>query len=189
MDLIPAERIERCIHLVRGQKVMLDVDLAAIYGVPAKRLNEQVKRNRGRFPQDFMFQLTGEEVAILRSQFATSRGGWGGRRYPPYVFTEHGAVMLASVLNSPTAVKASILVVRAFIKLRETLVAHKELAHKLADLERRLEHRLDKHDSAIKELFEAIRQLMEPPEEPPKERIGFHREPQARGRASGKLRR
>ncbi len=143
---------------------MLDEDLAEIYGVTTKRLNEQVKRNKDRFPEDFMFRLTVEEFAALRSQFATSR--WGGRRYPPNAFTEHGAVMLASVLNSPIAVEASIQVVRAFVRLRELLTSHKELARKLADLER-------KYDQQFQVVFDAIRKLMEPPPEKEKRRIGF----------------
>jgi hypothetical protein len=122
------ESIRGRILLVRGHKVMLDSDLADVYGVAVKRLNEQVKRNRRRFPADFMFQLTAREASVLRSQFATSKTGRGGRRSRPYAFTEHGAVMLASVLNSVTAIGASILVVRAFVRLRIVLAAHKDLA-------------------------------------------------------------
>src|SRR5436190_2210883 len=124
--IIPSDRIERQIYFFRGHKVMLDTDLA-LYGVSTKRLNEQVKRNRDRFPEDFMFQLTEEEAITLRSQIATSNKR-GGRRTLPYVFTEHGAVMLASVLNNPIAVRASVQVVRAFVRLREMLATHKELA-------------------------------------------------------------
>jgi len=119
-SIVPSQRIESRIFFVRGRKVMLDADLAELYGVTTKRLNEQVKRNASRFPGDFMFRLTPDETRILRSQFATSRSGWGGRRVFPYAFTEHGAVMLASVLNSPTAVDASVQVVRAFVRLRES---------------------------------------------------------------------
>jgi len=137
--------------------------------VGTKHLNEQVKRNKGRFPADFMFQLSIAEVEALRSQTATSKGRRGGRRYRPNTFTEHGAVMLATVLNSPVAVHASIQVVRAFVKLRELLSTHRELAKKLADLEKRIEE----HDEEITAIFEAIRQLMEPPGKPSK-RIGFH---------------
>jgi phage regulator Rha-like protein len=147
---------------------MLDSDLAELYQVSTKRLNEQVKRNRERFPKDFMFQLAPQEVESLRSQFATSNRGRGGRRYRPYGFTEHGAVMLASVLNSPVAVQASIQVVRAFVKLREMLATHRELGRKLAQLEKRIEG----HDEEITAIFQAIRQLMGPPEKP-KKRIGF----------------
>jgi hypothetical protein len=166
--IVPADRIESRIFLIRGCKVMLDSDLAALYQVSTKRLNEQVKRNHQRFPIDFMFQVTPEETESLRSQIATSSRGHGGRRHRPYAFTEHGAVMLASVLNSPVAVQASIQVVRAFIRLREVLAAHKELARKLTELERQVET----HDENITALFEAIRQLMKPPERPRKQ-IGF----------------
>lgn len=164
----PSASIEGRILLIRGQRVMLDAALAVLYGVSTKRLNEQVKRNGERFPEDFMFQLSTEEAENLRSQFATSIGRHGGRRYRPYVFTEHGAVMLASVLNSSVAVQASVQVVRAFVRLREILATHKELASRLAELESRIEA----HDENITALFEAIRQLMEPPEKPAK-RIGF----------------
>jgi len=161
---IPNERIEQGILLVRGHKVMLDEDLAEIYGVTTKRLNEQVRRNKDRFPEDFMFRLSKEEFTDLRSQSATSR--WGGRRYPPNAFTEHGAVMLASVLNSPIAVEASIQVVRAFVRLREMLTSNKELARKLASLEK-------KYDHQFQVVFDAIRKLMEPPPDKPKPRIGY----------------
>ena len=154
--IVPAERIEAKILLIRGQKVMLDADLAALYGVSTKRLNEQVRRNKDRFPDDFLFQLSAQETENLRSQFATSSAEHGGRRYRPYAFTEHGAVMLASVLNSKIAVEASIQVVRAFVRLRQMLATHKELAAKLAELE----SRLDAHDENITAVFEAIRQLM-----------------------------
>jgi len=165
--LVPVERIERAILLIRGHRVMLDADLAAIYGVETRVLVQAVKRNRDRFPGDFMFQLTKEEFDNLRSQFVTSKQ-WGGRRYPPYAFTEHGAVMLASVLNTPIAVQASIQVVRAFVRLREILSTHKELARKLAELEQKIE----KHDASIRSIFEAIRQLMAPPKEK-RRPIGF----------------
>jgi len=183
--LMRVGRIEESIFLVRGQKVILDADLAVLYGVQTRVLNQAVKRNIARFPEDFMFRLTtGEadslksqfvtsrpqETASWRSQFATSKGGRGGRRYLPYAFTEHGAIMAASVLNSERAVKASIYVVRAFVKLREMLAAHKELALKLAELESRVQG----HDEQIVALVEAIRQLMEPLPEPPRKRFGFH---------------
>ncbi len=163
--IIPPERIERSILLIRGHKVMLDSDLAELYGVSTKRLNQQVKRNSDRFPEDFMFQLSAEEFANLRSQFATA--SWGGRRTPPYAFTEHGAVMLASVLNSPVAVRASIEVVRAFVRLRQMLASHEDLARKLAVLEK-------KYDAQFKVVFDAIRQLMTPPT-PQQRRIGFQK--------------
>jgi hypothetical protein len=157
---------------------MLDSDLAALYSVTTKRLNEQVRRNLERFPTDFMFQLTNQEVAILRSQFATSssdgrRLAWGGRRYTPHAFTEHGALMAAMVLNSPRATEVSVYVVRAFVELRDTLVAHKELAKRLDELESRLERKFTTHDQAIAGILDAIRQLMVPPEPTKKRRIGF----------------
>jgi len=164
-NITSTSRIEQSIHLIRGQRVMLDSDLAKLYGVTTKRLNEQVKRNVYRFPEDFMFQLTKEETESLRSQFATSKTGRGGRRTLPYVFTEHGAVMLANVLNSPTAVQASIQVVRAFIRLREMLITHADLARRLDELEK-------KYDKQFAVVFEAIRALMSPPQKETK-RIGF----------------
>jgi len=148
---------------------MLDSSLARIYGVTTKRLKEQFKRNRERFPEDFAFQLDREEVASLRSQFATSKGR-GGARYLPIAFTEHGALMLAAVLNSPIAVEASVRVVRAFVYMREQLAANMELTRKLAELE----GKVGQHDEAIKDLFEAIRQLLEPPPEEKHKEIGFH---------------
>lgn len=161
--LIPAEGIERVIFVIRGEKVMLDSDLASLYGVTTKRLNEQVKRNIDRFPDTFMFQLTKEECNDLKSHFATS--SWGGRRKLPYVFTEHGVVMLASVLNSPIAIAASIEVVKAFVRLREMLASNAELARKLEALEKR-------YDAQFKVVFDAIRQLMTPPQKE-KRTIGF----------------
>ena len=166
--ILPADRIESRILLVRGEKVILDSDLAELYGVTTKRLNEQVKRNKNRFPADFMFQASSAETEHLRSHFATSKSARGGRRYQPYAFTEHGAIMAASVLNTPRAVEVSVYVVRAFIKLRETISTHKELARKFGELEKRMETQ----DEDIAAVFEAIRQLMEPPDKPAK-RIGF----------------
>lgn len=176
------QTVEKAIHLVRGQRVMLDSDLAKIYGVSTMRLNEQLRRNLKRFPSDFAFQLTREEFKALISQFAISKKGRGGRRTLPWVFTEHGAIMLASVLNSEVAIDASVRVVRAFVRLREIISANAELAAKFAQLERRLES----HDEAIAQLFGAIRQLLAPP--PAKKReIGFHvRERRATYRAKGK---
>jgi hypothetical protein len=167
----PVEVIERRILLIRDRKVMLDADLAELYSVTTKRLNEQVKRNQDRFPEDFMFQLTEAESQSLRSQFATSKPARGGRRYLPYVFTEHGAVMLANVLNSPVAVRASIQVVRAFVRLRELVATHKDLLQKLEALERKYEQ----HDADIKAIFQVLRKLLEPApaSAPPKHRIGF----------------
>src|SRR5438093_4840422 len=163
-----AESIESVILTIRGQRVMLDSDLARIYGVTTKRLKEQFKRNRDRFPGDFAFLLTRQELANLRSQNATS-SSHGGPRYLPTAFTEHGALMLASVLNSPTAVEASVRVVRAFVRMREMLSLHRELAQKLFAMEQRL----DGHDEDLRRVFEAIRQLLELPATPHRE-IGFH---------------
>jgi len=161
--------LESTIHLIRGHRVMLDSDLAVIYGVTTKRLNEQLRRNRSRFPNDFAFQLTAKELTNLRSQIATS-SFHGGRRYRPWAFTEHGAIMLASVLNSQIAVQASVRVVRAFVRLREMVAANAQLSAKLEELERRL----DSHDEAIVDLFAALKQLLEPPEPPKRREIGFH---------------
>ncbi len=173
-SIVPTtEHITRSILVLRGQRVLLDTELADLYGVTTKRFNEQVRRNRERFPADFMFQLTAEEAEALRSQIATSKtSGRGGRRYLPYAFTEHGAIMAATVLNSPRAVEMSVYVVRAFVKLRELLVSNKELARRLDELEARIEKKLATHDQAIAAILSAIRQLMNPP--PPKRRpIGF----------------
>jgi hypothetical protein len=168
----PIRRIEDLIFLVRGQRVMLDSDLSVVYGISAKRLNEQVRRNIQRFPSSFAFQLTEGEWESLRSQIATSKKGRGGRRYLPWVFTEHGALQLASVLNSQVAIEASIRVVQVFVSMREQLAAHKELAHKLAELE----ERVSGHDSHIQSLFEAIRQLVEPLTPQHERKIGFVQE-------------
>ena len=167
--LILVDQIEPLIHEIRGQKVVFDSDLAALYGVPTKVLNQAIQRNVDRFPSDFRFQLTEAELESLRSQIVTSNVGRGGRRYLPYVFTEHGGVMAASVLNSPRAVEVSVFVVRAFVKLRQLVLAHKELAGKLDQLERKV----GSHDEAIKQLVAAIRQLMAPPD-PPKREMGYH---------------
>lgn len=169
--IVPTEHIDPLIVVIRGRRVLLDSDLAQLYGVTTTRLNEQVKRNLDRFPSDFMFRLTQEEWEALSSQIATSKGGRGGRRKLPYAFTEHGAVMAANVLNSPVAVRASIAVVRAFVRLRQMLASHEDLARQLATLEKKFE----KHDAQFKVVFDAIRQLMDPP--PVKRRsIGFRRE-------------
>ena len=162
--LVPRERIERRILVVRGEKVLLDSDLAELDGVTTKRLNEQVKRNRDRFPPDFMFQLTNQEVTILRSQFATS-SVHGGRRYAPYVFTEHGAIMAANVLSSERAIQVSIYVVRTFIALRQYAASHQFLSRRLDQMEK-------KYDHQFKVVFDAIRQMIEPPTKDTP-RIGF----------------
>ncbi len=169
--LVAIEAIASRIVVLRGQRVMLDADLAALYDVTTKRLNEQVRRNLERFPSDFMFQLINQEVAILKSQFATS--SWGGKRKRPLAFTEHGALMAAMVLNSARATEVSVYVVRAFVELRNTFVAHKELATRLDELESRLERKLSTHDQAIAGILDAIRQLMTPREPTKKRRIGF----------------
>lgn len=166
---VPIVLIERRIYFIRGQKVLLDTDLADLYGVPTYRLNEQVKRNLKRFPDDFMFQLKPKEANSLTSQIAMSKAGRGGRRTKPYVFTEQGVAMLSSVLNSERAVQVNIAIMRAFVKLREVIATHKELAHKIAALERKFQD----HDSEIEEVFDAIRQLLEPRPVPPGRRIGF----------------
>jgi hypothetical protein len=163
-----ASAVESRILLLRHQRVILDTDIADLYGVPVKVLNQQVKRNRERFPADFVFQLTSKEDAVLRSQFVTSKQGRGGRRYAPYAFTEHGAIMAATVLNSERAVQMSVFVVRAFVRLREMLATNRKLAGKIDELE----NRLDTHDSTIQDLIEAIKELMKP-EDPPRKRIGF----------------
>lgn len=170
--LVHVEHITRTILMLLGQRFILDAELAKLYGVTTKRLNEQVKRNATRFPEDFLFQLTAEEAAVLRSQFATSKtpgeDGRGGSRYRPFAFTEHGAIMAATILNSPRAVEMSLYVVRAFVQLRELLASNAELARKLTELERRLQ----RHDRAITAILSAIRELMNPPA-PERRSIGF----------------
>jgi hypothetical protein len=176
-SIVPADKIEQRILLIRGEKIILDVDLAALYGVTNKRLKEQVRRNRDRFPGDFMFELTLEEKA----EVAAICGHLSNMKYfkgLPYAFTEHGAIMAASVLNTPRAVEMSVFVVRAFVRLRNFLAAHKELAEKLAELERKLAS----HDEQIVAIIDAIKRLMaspprsDAPAPPDKRRIGFHAE-------------
>lgn len=187
--LVPPDRIERSILLIRGYKVMLDADLAKVYGVTTKRLNEQVKRNRNRFPEDFMFQLTTKEWADLtsqiamsktlsnRSQFATGSQRHRDPRFAPYAFTEHGALMAANILRSERAIQMSVFVVRAFIRMRQMITQQHALARKLAELEKKLTARLDVHETAITEVLGQIMRLFgpspEPEPEPPKKRIGF----------------
>ena len=170
-SLVP-EQIERVIYVVRGQRVMLDSDLAALYGVLTKRINEQVQRNRERFPDDFAFQLTEQEVAILRSQIATSKVGRGGRRYRPWVFTEHGVAMLSSVLNSEMAIAVNIQIIRAFNRLRRLLATPGELIAQLNQLAQTVQL----HDEQIQAITDVLQKLVEPPSDPPstKRRIGFH---------------
>ncbi|HEV8618208.1 MAG TPA: ORF6N domain-containing protein [Candidatus Udaeobacter sp.] len=167
-EIIPIERIAQRIHLFRGQKVMLDFDLAQLYGVTTGNLNKAVNRNRDRFPSDFAFQLTAEEAQRLIFQIGRSKGR-GGHRHRPHAFTEQGVAMLSSVLNSERAVTVNIAIMRAFVKLRETLETNRELARKFEQLERRV----GKHDEEIAAILEAIRQLMASPEKPRRE-IGFH---------------
>ncbi len=158
--LIPFERIASQIYSIRDQQVLLDSDLAELYGVPTGRLNEQVTRNRERFPKDFMFRLSSQELEILRSQFAIS--SWGGRRYAPRAFTEQGVAMLSSVLRSQRAVQVNIAIMRAFVRLRQVLAGNEELARRVAQ-----------HDREIAMLFEHVKALLDPPEPPRKHPIGF----------------
>jgi len=167
-EIIPIQQIAQAIRWVRGERILLDFDLARLYGVTTGNLNKAVRRNRERFPTDFMFQLTAEETKSLIFQFGISKGR-GGRRHFPYAFTEQGVAMLSSVLNSERAVKVNIAIMRAFVNLRETLQTNRELARKFSELERRV----GKHDEEIAAIIEAIRQLMAPAEKPRRE-IGFH---------------
>jgi hypothetical protein len=197
-EIIPIERIAQAVRWVRGEKVLLDFDLAALYGVPTKTLNQAVKRNAARFPEDFMFQLNAEETHFLTSQsvasksqtvdnqrtlqnwsqFVTSSRKYRGERYRPYAFTEQGVAMLSSVLRSERAVKVNIAIMRAFVRLRQALETNRELAQKFSELEKRV----GRHDEEIAAILEAIRQLMTPPEKPSRQ-IGFHvREKSARYR-------
>ena len=166
-SLTPVERIVSQIYLVRGHKVMLDRDLAALYGVPTKALNQAIKRNLARFPEDFMFQLSKAEVANLRSQTVAS--SWGGRRYLPYVFTQEGVAMLSSVLRSARAIQMNIVIMRAFVRTRELLATNKDVAKRLQDIERRQNEQEEKIDGIV----QVIEVLMEPDPVPPSRRIGF----------------
>lgn len=165
-----APEVERLIVTIRDQKVILDSDLAALYGVPTSRFNQAVKRNKRRFPSDFMFQLTAEEQESLTSQTVISKGGRGGRRTRPYVFTEHGALQAANILNSRRAVEMSLFVIRAFIKMREQLAANSAILKRLAEIDKTLLE----HDSALGVIWTQLQPLLAPPPEPPKPRIGFH---------------
>jgi hypothetical protein len=170
---VPVQDITRAILVLRGHKVLLDAELAGLYGVTTKRLNEQVKRNAERFPEDFMFRLTRTEVeALNRSHFATGSQKHRDPRFPPYAFTEHGAIMAATILNSPRAIEMSVYVVRAFVQLRELLGSNRELARRFAQLEARLDKKLTDHDAAIAAILSAIRELMNPPA-PKRRSIGF----------------
>jgi hypothetical protein len=182
------DQIGSMIRTIRGQKVILDNDLARIYGTPTKILNKAVKRNLERFPDDFIFQLKMEELENLRFQFGTS-SLHGGRRYLPYAFTENGAIMAANVLNSPEAVRMSVFVVRAFVKMRDLLGGTKELARQLADLEKKLTARLDVHESVIVDVLRRVMEILDPPPlppEPPRRRIGFHVRPDDETGSKGK---
>lgn len=171
--LVSVEQITRTILILRGQRIILDAELAALYGVPTKALNQAVKRNTGRFPADFMFRLSGAEAeAVNRSQTVTGSQRHRDPRFPPFAFTEHGAIMAATILNSPRAIEMSIYVVRAFVQLRELLASNRALARRLDALEARLEQKLTSHDKAIAEMIEAIRALMHPPT-PRRRGIGF----------------
>jgi len=166
LSLIPAERIERAILVVRGEKVMLDKDLASLYGVTTGNLNKAVTRNRNRFPADFMFQLTDEEVEALRFHFGISNSR-GGRRFKPYAFTQEGVAMLSSVLRSKRAVEVNIAIMRVFVRLRQLLASHADLARKLEELEK-------KYDKQFAMVFDAIRKLMEPPTPSEVKEMGYH---------------
>jgi hypothetical protein len=176
--------ISSLIRTIRGQKVILDSDLARVFGVPTFRFNEAVKRNRQRFPDDFLFQLTPEEFQSLTSQIAMLKKGRGQhRKFLPYAFTENGAIMAANVLNSPEAVRLSVFVVRAFVQMRDLLGSTKELAKQLAALEKKLTDRLDGHEVAIIEVLRRVMDILDPPPPPPepetpKRRLGFHVEPE-----------
>ena len=169
-EIVPVELIEHRIHIVRGQRVMLDSDLADLYGVPTKVLKQSVRRNQDRFPDDFAFLLTQQEFANLRSQIVTSSGGHGGQRYLPTAFTEHGIAMLSSVLNSPTAVRVNIQIIRTFVRMRRLLATPGELVTQL----QQLAETVQLHDRQIKAVTDVLTRMLEPVPEPPKKgRIGF----------------
>jgi len=168
----PLESVADRIHVIRALRVILDADLARLYGVETRRLNEQVRRNRNRFPPEFMIQLNNQELARLMSQIATSNARRGGMRKPPLAFTEHGAIMVATVLNSPRAIDMSVYVVRAFVQLRDALGAHKEIGKQLSQLEQKV----GTHDRAISRIIEALRELTLPPDTVKRRRIGFVQE-------------
>ena len=169
-EIIPADQIQNRILVLRGHRVLLDEDLAAFYGVQTKALNQAVKRNENRFPSDFRFQLTHEEVARLKSQFVTSNVGRGGRRKLPSAYTEHGALMAATVLNSARAVQMSLIVIRAFVALRRMVLDQKALTEKVAELDARV----GAHDEQLGQIIEAIRQIIAPPGSEHDRKIGFH---------------
>lgn len=169
-ELEPVQRITGAIKTIRGRKVMLDSDLAILYGVATKVLNQAVKRNPERFPDEFVFLLEPQEVADLRFQSGTSKSSRGGRRYPPYAFTEHGALMAATILNSPQAVAMSVYIIRAFIKMREEQAANAAILKRLAEFDKTL----FTHDVALRDIYQKLKPLLSPPPDPPKPQIGFH---------------
>ncbi len=169
-ETIRAPDISRLIYSLRDRRVILDGDLSSLYGVETRALVQAVKRNADRFPEDFLFQLAPEEVAALRSQIVISKPRRGGRRYPPYAFTEHGALMAANILNSPRAVAMSLYVIRAFVKMREETAANAAILRRLAEIDKTLLI----HDTALREIVQRLRPLLEPPPQPPKPEIGFH---------------
>jgi len=180
--MVVSRKVDSKILILRGQRVILDADLAELYGVRVRHLNQQVKRNARRFPLAFRFQLSAHEFKILRSQNVISSSSHGGTRYHPYVFTEHGAIMAATVLNSERAIEMSVFVVLAFVRMRRAIAANRHVLAKLAEVERRLES----HDADIQDLMDAIRELINPPD-PPRRRIGFEApsdSPKARSKAS-----
>jgi len=168
--LVRAYKIAPLIRFIRNRRVILDSDLAILYAVPTKALVQAIKRNVERFPADFLFQLTPAEAAVLRSQIVTSKPGRGGRRYPPYAFTEHGALMAANILNSPRAVAMSVYVIRAFEKMREDLATNAAILKRLAEIDKTLLL----HDTALQDIYQKLRPLLEPPPDPAKPEIGFH---------------
>lgn len=171
-SVIPQQHAEQLIQIIRGQRVILDADLARTYGATTTRLNQQVKRNANRFPDDFAFQLTADEFAGLMLQIATSKKGRGGRRKLPFAFTEHGAIMAATVLNSPEAVAMSVFVVRAFMQMREQLAANAAILKRLAEIDKTLLE----HDSALRVIWTKLQPLLAPPPEKPRRRIGFNQD-------------
>ncbi len=197
---LPTESIEHLIFAIRGRRIIFDADLARIYGISTKALNQAVKRNREKFPEDFMFQLTPGEMEILprprsssatvrnRSQFVTGFQKHRDPRFPPFAFTEHGAIMAANVVNSPRAIQMSVYVIRAFVRMRMALGSSRKLARKLAALEKELKARLDVHEAAIVDILQRIMNLFDPPAlpEPKRREIGFHARPQESERANSR---
>jgi ORF6N domain len=181
--ILDAQDIERRIFVIRGQRVMLDSELAKLYGVPTKRINEQVRRNRDRFPEDFAYQLTQQEFMDLKSQIATSKTGRGGKQKLPWVFTEHGVAMLSSVLRSPRAVEVNIAIMRAFVRMRRLLATPGELVAQL----NQLADSVQLHEEQIKTIADVLKRLMEPPPSPPKRKIGFHTDASSRHHSNGQV--